>query len=389
MIGLGKLGLPCAEVLALHHDVIGYDIRSDIKPQTPFTIAPSMEQALIDRDLILVAVPTPHDERYDGREPVSNLPVKDFSYEQLAHVLGTIHRLAPKSTVVIISTVLPGTVRRDLAPLLPQGQIIYNPYFIAMGTVREDFLNPEMLPIGTIDGRSEVAQPLIRMYESVMDTPPVVIGTWEEAEAIKIFYNTFISFKLSFVNMIQDVSERISHMNVDVVTEALSRAKGRIISSSYMKAGMGDGGPCHPRDNIALRELAHRLDLGYDLFGAIIQSRERQALNLARHLQSFGSDVCILGVGFKPGCHLVDGSYSLLVSYYLKELGVAVDYFDPVAGWPDFPARARTFLLAHPFEQWGQTLTFPEGSIVVDPWRTAPRVLPNCEVRYYGNTRQQ
>src|SRR6202035_2545675 len=111
-------------------------------------------------------------------------------------------------------------------------------------------------------------------------------GTWEEAESIKVFYNTFISLKLSFVNMIQDVAMALGHMNVDVVTDALSGASKRIISTAYMQAGMGDGGPCHPRDNIALRSLVSNLGLGYDLFSGVLECREGQARNMAKFLTS-------------------------------------------------------------------------------------------------------
>lgn len=386
-IGLGKLGRPCAEVMAERHEVTGYD------PNTTATqgirgvrVVSEMADAIRGRDLILVAVPTPHDQNYDGRAPVSDLPLKDFSYETVRQVLKGIDTVQPESKVVLISTVLPGTVRPLLAPLLPKGTLIYNPYFIAMGTVREDFLHPEMLPVGTASGEPRDAAPLTELYRSLLKDPPIVLGTWEEAEAIKIFYNTFISFKLSFVNMILDVAERVGHMNVDVVTQALTRANQRILSPMYMKAGMGDGGPCHPRDNIALRELARRLNLGYDLFSGIVTSREVQAKNMAAHLASFGRDVCILGVGFKPRTALVDGSYSLLVAHYLRAEKVKVSFYDPLAGYEELPTEPVTYLLAHPYGEPPTEISYVPGSTVVDPWRTAP-LLSGCEVRRYGDTR--
>jgi len=112
---------------------------------------------------------------------------------------------------------------------------------------------------------------LVDFYETIMENNPrYEIGTWDEAECIKIFYNTFISAKLSLVNMIQDVAERSGNINVDIVTDALSKSTQRIMSGMYMTAGMGDGGGCHPRDNIALRWMAKELNLGYDLFDSII-----------------------------------------------------------------------------------------------------------------------
>jgi UDPglucose 6-dehydrogenase len=145
-----------------------------------------------------------------------------------------------------------------------------------------------------------------------------------------------------------------------------------------MKAGMGDGGPCHPRDNIALSSLAKRLELGYDLFGSIMHSREQQAKNLACFVFSHGKKICILGESFKPNSKIKTGSSSLLVAYYLKELGAEV-CFDK----HDEKSDHNTFLVAH--RGCFYDYTFPENSIIIDPWREFPDI-ENSKVIHYGNT---
>merc|ERR1711965_939021 len=105
-------------------------------------------------------------------------------------------------------------------------------------------------------------------------------------------------------------------MDVDKVTQALAKSTMRIIGSRYMKAGMGDGGACHPRDNIALRWLAKELDLGYDLFESIMTAREQQAETMAKAILTHGNNIWFSSDSYKPGTTLVDGSYSLLVQYY-------------------------------------------------------------------------
>ena len=105
---------------------------------------------------------------------------------------------------------------------------------------------------------------------------------------------------------------------------------------------MGDGGPCHPRDNIALRFLVNKLDLGYDLFDAIMTSREVQAKRLAEKLVSFKLPIVILGKSFKPKISYTDGSYALLVGYYVNELSNFELGFDE--NMNDVPC---THLLAH------------------------------------------
>lgn len=319
-IGLGKLGLPCATTMSKHgHNVIGYDV-IDIKAE--FAIVRDMAQAVSGRDLVFVAVPTPHQQGYDGSTPTSHLEPRDFDYAILKSVITECDRHMNKDhTLVIISTVLPGTMRREIAPLVNHTNLVYNPYLIAMGTVAQDLLDPEMIMIGTESGRvNDNASRLQKFYRDLCGKGiRTEFGTWEEVEAMKIFYNTFISNKLSLVNMIQDVAHKLGHMDVDRVSVALSNSTKRIVSDRYMKAGMGDGGACHPRDNIALRWLAKELDLGYDLFGAIMSAREQQAENMAREILRHGQVIYFTSNAYKPGTDLQDGSYSLLVQHYIKK----------------------------------------------------------------------
>ena len=252
-VGVGKLGKDAAEVMARHYDVVGYDIEG---VYTTLTMAHTLEGACIGKDIIFVALPTPHHPDYDGRYPTSHLPPKDFDYTIVKNMVKKIDVLVNNKTlIVLISTVLPGTVRREIAPLIKNGRFIYNPYLISQGSVKEDMIQPEMIIIGTKEGRWDPDVTLLKnFYEKFVTLGTrYEMGTWEEAEAIKIFYNTFISTKLALVNMIADVAEAIGNMNVDIVTDALKNSTMRIMGPRYMSAGLGDGGACHPRDNIALR----------------------------------------------------------------------------------------------------------------------------------------
>ncbi|HEV2863944.1 MAG TPA: hypothetical protein VGX48_23310 [Pyrinomonadaceae bacterium] len=384
-VGLGKLGLPCAEVMGRAHDVCGFDPAA--KATRNVRMVDTIAEAVDGKDLVFIAVPTPHEREYDGSVPTSGLPARDFDYAVLKQVLTDIApHVHAAQDVVVISTVLPGTCRRELAPLLPRGRLLYNPYFIAMGTVENDFLAPEFVIIGSSTGGEGEAAALVDFYKSLVGEQQFHTGTWEEAEATKIFYNTFISFKLSFVNMIQDVAVRLGHMDVDKVTGALSGAKKRLVSGMYMKAGMGDGGPCHPRDNIALRALADRMDLGYDLFSAILRCREGQAENMARFLREFGHPVVIMGKSFKPGVPYVDGSYSLLVAHYVAEAHEFAGFIDPLTGDDVDEAEPLTYLLAHRGRASHRHRFFP-GSVIVDPWRECPEI-ERCTVIHYGGGRE-
>jgi UDPglucose 6-dehydrogenase len=431
-IGVGKLGQACAEMVAEVHDVVGYDI-NPVEPEN-FTMVDKMEDAVKGQDIVFIAVQTPHDPQYDGKAPTSHLPNKDFDYSTVKRVLTQVNEVATKDQlVVLISTVLPGTVRRDFVHLITNARFIYNPYLIAMGTVKWDMVNPEMVMIGTEDG-SETgdAKQLRDFYDTIMQNEPnYVIGTWDEVECIKVFYNTFISAKVSLVNMIQDVAQKAGNINAEVVCDALANSDRRIMGPGYMKPGMGDGGACHPRDNIALRWMAEDLDLGYDLFDAVMRSREVQAENMAKELIKHTSGymfqgkmydekpIIIVGKAYKPMVPYEAGSSSMLVGHYVEKAGNTLYYYDEQTG--DIPtaevlSQPAVYLLAHNPEvtygeqldfvsKWygdhnvtdcdtaltvktgnGTDLSFAEGSVVIDPWRKTPKAQ-GITVIHYGNTR--
>lgn len=388
MIGCGKLGQDCAEVMALHYDVIGYDLE---KRDCEFPMVDSIEQAVNGRDIVFVAVPTPHDPIYGGEIPTSHLPNKDFDYSIVQAVFEEINKHATQETlVVLISTVLPGTVRNHLVNRLTNCRFVYNPYLIAMGTVKWDMVNPEMVIIGTEDGSlTGDAKILIDFYKVFMENNPrYEVGTWDEAESIKIFYNTFISTKLALVNMIQDVAEANGNINVDVVTQALSKSDKRIMGPYYMTAGMGDGGACHPRDNIALRYLAERLNLGYDLFDAIMKAREVQAEKLAKKCLLNGKKITVVGKSYKPRVSYLNGSCSLLVGYYIEQLGGQVNYFDKNTGDLDLkPDWTDVYLIGY-WDDYVEEIDFPNHSTVIDPWRKISPKKFHGHIIHYGNTRK-
>ena len=396
MIGVGKLGQDCAEVMAdAGYEVVGYDI----SPRTPkFPMMNTIEEAVRDRNFIFIAAPTPHDPIYGGETPTSHLPNKDFDYTIVTDILTEVNKYVNKNQlVVLISTVLPGTVRNHLEPCITNARFIYNPYLIAMGTIKWDMVNPEMIIIGTEDGSvTGDAEELINFYKLFMNNDPrYEVGTWDEAEAIKIFYNTFISTKLALVNMIQDVAETNGNINVDIVTNALAKSTQRIMGPAYMQAGLGDAGACHPRDNIALRYLADRLDLGYDLFDCIMTAREVQAERMALRCLKNGNNVTIIGKAYKPKVPYTNGSASMLVGYYIEKHGGHVNYYDENTGDLDLKKDWTEVYLIGYWEEWvvHAVHAATEGAytpVIIDPWRKIDTTyLSRAEVITYGDTRKR
>jgi UDPglucose 6-dehydrogenase len=216
-------------------------------------------------------------------------------------------------------------MEREVLPIVGKNfRLVYEPLFIAMGTVLRDFLWPEFVLIGA-DSR-DAAQELVEFYKTIHNAP-VFVTDIRTAEGIKVFYNTFITMKTVLGNMYGEMAHKLG-MNVDDIYEALSLAKDRLISNKYLKAGMGDGGGCHPRDNIALSYVARRVGLSFDMFDALMTAREKHAEWLADLIEYHRTTLelrcrcAFLGKAFKPNTNLDSGSPARLLSSILSERNI-------------------------------------------------------------------
>ncbi len=386
-MGLGKLGLPCA--LAIEekgHSVVGFDpgemvaetLRTRQLPYreegaqelldvTNIHLAPVAE--VVSRsELIFVAVQTPHDQRFEGTTRIPQ-ERRDFNYEFLKHSMAQVAEEARRQrkhvVVAIISTVLPGTVRREIRPLLNEyTQLVYNPFFIAMGTTIHDFLHPEFVLLG---GNDLKARQFVERFYATIHNHSVYATTIDNAELIKVSYNTFIGMKIVFVNTLMEICHK-THCSVDAVTDALKMASDRLISTKYLTAGMGDGGGCHPRDNIAMSWLAGELGLSYNFFDSLMTARENQTEWLADLMEEHDLPKVILGKAFKEETNLTVGSPAILLKNILVERGHDVLMYDPHLD-AEAPTFQRSVFLIGTRHPEFQNFTYPEGSVVIDPWR--------------------
>jgi len=391
-VGLGKLGLPTAlAVEAKGHRVFGCDpaphvaailrekqyphrecLVPDYLTRSRLALA-SIDETVRDADIVFVAIQTPNTRQFEG---VTRLPAEreDFDYGPLkagmADVAQALERLGEDRIVVIISTVLPGTIRREIMPLLhTRVKLCYNPFFIAMGTTIQDFVEPEFVLLGVED--EDAAEEVQRFYRTIHDAH-IYKTSLENAELIKVLYNTFISTKISFANMVMEMCDRLPGTEVDQVLGGLHLARNRIISTRYLNGGMGDGGACHPRDNIALSFLARKIGMSIDWFEFIMLQRERQTDWLAdlveRHAD--GLPIVLLGRSFKAQSSIEVGSAALLLKNVLEERGNRVaswdPYVDPAAAMPTGAPMCYFVGTRHPeFADF----PFEAGSVVIDPWR--------------------
>jgi len=393
-VGLGKLGLPCALAIDSfkEHNVIGYDPDERIKEYLNQKSIPyreegankllenhnieikSLKDVIKNSELIFVPIQTPHDPLYDGVTRLPDTRVDfDYSYliEGLKQISLELDELKEDRIIIIISTVLPGTIENQIKPILSKyAKLCYNPFFIAMGTTINDYLNPEFVLFGVDDIE---ASEKVKEFYTTLHNKDVYECTLDEAELIKVSYNTFITMKICLANTVTELSHKLKNIDADNVMSALKLANQRLISEKYLTGGMGDGGGCHPRDNIALSWLSQKVDLSYDWYENLMISREKHTDWLAELTinSSLKSDlgITILGKSFKKETNLINGSPAYLLKTLIEEKGHKVEMYDPHIDDTEIDLTVpKVFFIATNHDIFIK-YKFPKGSVVIDPWR--------------------
>lgn len=362
VIGLGKLGLCTAACFASRgHEVTGVesdpetvaalrDRRCPIaEPGLPELLASAWPHfhatadhaaAVASSDAALIIVPTP--SRPDGR--FDNGCV-EAALRQLAP---PIREKKSFYVVDVVSTVMPGSAETVFRPLLERetgktcGQefgLIYNPEFIAIGSVVHDFLNPDLVLIGESDERSGAL--IAELYRSTCSgAPRIARMPLIDAEVSKLALNCYVTMKISFANELASLCERVPGADIDLVTNALG-ADTRI-GGKYLTGGMGFGGPCFPRDNLAFQACGR--EFGYDvrLSPRVVEVNRAVVARLAERVRENverGKPVALLGLPYKAGARLLEESQSVHLAEALLEAGYPVRLHDPVA----LPEARRLF----------------------------------------------
>ena len=364
VVGLGKLGLCTAAYFASKgHKVIGVEKNEHLiaelgRRRCPvretglaalletawdnFSVTTELADAVHHSEITLIIVPTPSG------------PDGGFSNEYVEAVLcGIGPALASKDgfhVVDVVSTVMPGSSEGVFKPLLEElsGKVCgedfglaYNPEFIALGSVIHDFSRPDMVLIGTSDERS--AGMIEQLYLSSCENEPHIAKmSLLNGEITKLSLNCFVTTKISFANELSNICDRIPGADVDAITEAIgadSRVGGR-----YLRGGLGFGGTCFPRDNVAFQAFTR--DIGYEarisratvavndmvvekLYGLIkdaLSSIEDKASKSQK-----GLNVALLGLSYKQGTHIIEESQSIMLADRLIDAGFDVNVHDPAA----------------------------------------------------------
>lgn len=395
-VGMGKLGIPVA--LAIEdkgHHVTGYDVSPDpykylADRRIPFKeegIQPLLDKHQIDMvptiadvvaasELILVPVQTPHGPEYEGSTRIPETRA-DFEYKYLMQAIGQIAVEAIKQKkevdLAVISTCLPGTYNQRIKPLIegnPYINYVYTPQFIAMGNVIDDYLNPEFNLIG-VDSQA-AAERLEQFYKTINEAPAIKTDI-TTAEAIKVSYNTFITMKTVLANAWGEMAHKLG-FSADDLYRAWSMSSKRLLSPKYLRAGVGDGGGCHPRDNIALSYLADKIGMSHNLWEDLMAAREEHMAWLAdlaaQYSQERDLPVVVMGKAFKPETNIQTGSPAILMANILKD----EHHLDPNQLDDDFNKPLlgpAVYVIGVQHEKY-KHVKFPRGSVVIDPFRFLP-----------------
>ena len=289
--------------------------------------------ALADADIVFVAVGTP--ARTDGS-------AETRAIEAVVDCLRTWVRA--NGVVVLKSTVPVGTAQRIQAQLAKAGdadeappRVLSNPEFLREGTAIADFMKPDRLVVGDDAPDSPARRLLLRVYAPLVDAGvPVLTMDTRSAELTKCAANAMLAARISFVNEIAAIA---TATGADIEQVCRGIGSDRRIGSDFLRAGLGYGGSCFPKDVAALRETARRNNLRSDMLLATERVNNRQRCwafeALQRDIGSRGGlrglRAAIWGLAFKPGTDDVREAPSLTLIDRLCRAGVNVSVYDPAA----------------------------------------------------------
>ncbi len=353
VIGVGYVGLVTAVCLAeLGHTVVCRDIapervamlqRGQVPIHEPglsellqrnaarMTFTLDMEDVFRDARIAIVCVDTP---------PTA---AGDADLSRVEAVIEALPASAGAAILVMKSTVPVGTGRRMRAELDARGRedvgYVSNPEFLREGSAVADFREPDRVVVG--GDRSEDVARVARLYEDLQ--VPILTTDVASAEMIKLASNAFLATKISFVNEIANVCERVG---ADVEEVARGMGMDTRIGPSFLRPGIGYGGSCFPKDVTALKQMAGNTGYSFQLLASVIEVNELQKRRVIGKLQDrLGSlrnrRVALLGLAFKPHTDDMREASSIVLASRLIAEGASVVAFDPVAA-----ERARAVLPA-------------------------------------------
>jgi UDPglucose 6-dehydrogenase len=276
---------------------------------------------LADADVLFICVQTP--PTYSGDA--------DLSYVWTA--LDDLPRRGERQVLVMKSTVPVGTGEKVRAALEARGLAdvgyVSNPEFLSEGRAIQDFMEPDRIVVGAFEDEDTAA--VEALYTGI--DAPIVRTDVASAEMIKLAANAFLMTRISFINEIANVCEAVG---ADVVEVARGVGLDSRLGPHFLRAGIGYGGSCFPKDSLALKQLASNSGYHFQLLAAVIEVNELQKRRVIQKLQKHlgklrGKKVALLGLAFKAGTDDMREAPSIVLASRLAAEGAEVRAWDPVA----------------------------------------------------------
>ncbi len=279
-----------------------------------------------DADAVFIAVGTPS-RRGDGFADLS------YVYEAVREIAP---RLAATAVVITKSTVPVGTgdeIERILRELRPEAdlQVASNPEFLREGAAIQDFKHPDRIVVGSDDARAQAV--LAEIYRPLyLNAAPILYVSRRTAELIKYAANAFLATKITFINEIADLCERVG---ADVQEVARGMGLDNRIGGKFLHPGPGFGGSCLPKDTLALIKTAHDNGAQLRIVEAVTAVNDQRKRAMARKVvaalggSARGKTVAVLGLAFKPNTDDTRDSPAIPLITALQDLGARVRAYDP------------------------------------------------------------
>ncbi len=353
VIGLGKLGACYAAFYAnKKHEVVGVDTdakkvralslgkppveepelaRYISKNKTRLSATMSVAEAVEGSSVTFIIVPTPSTKNGSFSTAYVEAACKEIG--------AALKTKKEYHLVCVVSTVLPGDSREKIIPAIEKASgkkcgedfgYCYNPSLIAIGDILENLENPDFIFLGAFDQKS--GDLLEKVYKTIYPSITPERMSVESVELAKIALNSYVTMKITFANMLGMLAEQIPNAHVDNITTALGKDKR--IGSRYLRAGLGYGGPCFPRDNFAFAYMAQKRGIKTPIALATHTVNESIPNTIVKHIDTLAKkhkvkNVGFLGLSYKPKTAMTEESQAFVIAQKVGTL-YRVSAYEPL-----------------------------------------------------------
>ncbi len=328
-----------------------------------------VSQVVRKAKIIFICVGTPM-----GREGKADLQYVRSAYQTIARHLTSHRIIVNKSTVPVGSGLWAGKILLDAGIPANKFDVVSNPEFLREGNAVYDFMHPDRIVVGSDNPKA--AQAVAGLYLPLR--PRILMTDLASAELIKYASNAFLATKISFINEVANLCERVD-ANIDDVSSGMGMDSR--IGGGFLNAGPGFGGSCFPKDTMALLNIAHEAGYPLKVVKAVTQvnaaQRKIALVKLKKHIKKLeGKTIALLGLAFKADTDDVRESPALDILNQLAKEGATVRVYDPEA-LEHLPKKKNVSAAKSPEE----ALKGADAAVIATEWPQFKAIAPDTFVK--------